>query len=240
MADAGKQAESEYPRHVGAAGRRWLETKPFVNDPRETARHLIDFGYILQLLDLHAGTRLCELGCGPGWIVLLAARQGVHAAGYDISPEMIEIARDRASAEGVEAHFEVADMEELDLGRSFDACLLYDALHHSSRPELVLRSAHRALRPAGRLLVVEPNWKHRFQGRRASSAFGTTELGRTPRRLTRLLRDAGFTNVQRFHNNRKRLFSNTPLEVVSHLAEPLVYRALSPFWTQIWLRAAAT
>jgi SAM-dependent methyltransferase len=130
-------------------------------------------------------------------------------------------------------------METLDLERSFDACLTYDALHHSPRPDLVLRAAWCALRPGGRLLVAEPNWKQRFEGRDASAAYGTTELGYTPRRLKRLLRDAGFTRIERFHNNRKRLFGNSPRDVLAHLSEPFVYRALAPFWTQIWLRATA-
>ena len=86
---------------------------------------------------------------------------------------------------------------------------------------------------------MEPNWKHRFQGRGASDEYGVTEMGYSPRRLKRLLRDAGFTDVTRFHNNRKRLFSNSPRDVAAHLAEPLVYRVLGPFWTQIWLRARA-
>ena len=239
MSDARKEAEREYPLRVGAEGRRWLETKPFVHDPRQTARHLIDFGYVLELLDLHAGAKLCELGCGPGWMTLLAARQGVDAAGYDISPDMVEIARGRAASEGLAARFEVGDMETIDLGRAFDACLLYDALHHSPRPDLVFRTAGCALRPGGRLLLAEPNWKQRFQGMRASSTYGTTELGYTPHRLKRLLREARFTDIRRFHNNRKRLYSNAPLDVVSHLAEPVVYRLLAPFWTQIWLRATA-
>jgi SAM-dependent methyltransferase len=240
VGDARKQAERDYPLHVGADGRRWLETKPFVHDPRHTARHLIDFGYVLQLLDLRAGVRLCEFGCGPGWMTLLGARQGVDAVGYDISPEMIEIARGRAAAEGVPARFEVGDMERLDLRASFDACLLYEALHHSSRPDLVFRAARRALRPGGRLLLAEPNWKQRFQGREASTAYGTTELGYTPHRLKRALREGGFVDVRRFHNNRKRLYSNRPLDILSHIAEPLVYRLLAPFWTQIWLLAVAS
>lgn len=235
-----KQAEIDYPQVVGEAGRAWLRTKPFGNEPRESARLLIDFGYILQLLDLRSGMSLCELGCGPGWMSRFAARHGVHAEGFDISPEMIEIARELAEQEGLGAAFEVADMEQLDLGRRFDTCLLYDALHHSPRPDLVFATAHRALRPGGRLLLAEPNWKQRFQGREASSEYGTTELGYTPRRLKRLLRDAGFTQVQRFHNTRKRLFSNTPRDVAAHLAEPFVFRALAPFWTQIWLRAVAS
>ena len=238
--DERKQAEIDYPQAVGEHGRDWIRGKPFGNDPRESARFLIDFGYILQLLDLHAGTSLVELGCGSGWMTRFAARHGVQAEGYDISPQMIEIAREQAQAENLDVRFETADMESLDLGRRFDACLLYDALHHSERADLVLASARRALKPGGRLLLAEPNWKQRFQGRSATDAYGVTELGYSPRKLKQLLRGAGFTDIRRFHNNRKRLFSNSPRETAAHLAEPLVYRLLAPFWTQIWLRARAS
>ena len=237
--DERKQAEIDYPQAVGEEGRDWIRSKPFGHNPRETARFLIDFGYVLQLLDLHAGSSLVELGCGSGWMTRFAARHGVRAEGYDISPEMIEIARAEAAAEGLDVTFEAGDYEQLDLGRRFDACLIYDALHHSERPELVLAAAHRALKPGGRLLLAEPNWKQRYQGRKATDAYGTTELGYSPRHLKRLLRQQGFTDIGRFHNTRKRLFSNAPKETAAHLAEPLVYRLLSPFWTQIWLLARA-
>ena len=238
--DSRKQAEIDYPSAVGETGREWIRSKPFGHHPRETARFLIDFGYVLQLLDLHAGSSLVELGCGSGWMTRFAARHGVHAEGYDISPEMIGIARAEAEREGLVVTFEAGDYEQLDLGRRFDACLLYDALHHSERPGLVLTAARRALRPDGRLLLVEPNWKQRYQGRGASTTYGTTELGYSPHRLKRLLREAGFTDIRRFHNNRKRLFSNGLADTAAHLAEPIVYRLLAPFWTQIWLRARAT
>ena len=237
--DERKQAEIDYPQAVGEEGRDWIRSKPFGHNPRETARFLIDFGYVLQLLDLHAGSSLVELGCGSGWMTRFAARHGVHAEGYDISPEMIEIARTEAAGEGLDVTFEAGDYEQLDLGRRFDACLIYDALHHSERPELVLAAAHGALKPGGRLLLAEPNWKQRYQGRKATDAYGTTELGYSPRHLKRLLRQQGFTDIRRFHNNRKRLFSNAPKETAAHLAEPLVYRLLAPFWTQIWLLARA-
>jgi len=238
--DPRKQAEIDYPTRVGDEGRDWIRSKPFGHNPRESARFLIDFGYVLQLLDLHAGTSLVELGCGSGWMTRLAARHGVQAEGYDISPEMIAIAREEAAREGLDVVFESGDYEQLDLGRRFDACLIYDALHHSERPELVLAAAHRAPKPGGRILVAEPNWKQRYQGRGASDTYGTTELGYSPRRLKRLLREAGFSEVKRFHNNRKRLFSNSPADTAAHLVEPLTYRLLAPFWTQIWLRARST
>jgi SAM-dependent methyltransferase len=80
---------------------------------------------------------------------------------------MIEIAQGEAAREGFGAAFETGDYETLDLGRRFDACLLYDALHHSEDPELVFPTARRALKAGGRLLLVEPNWLHRFRGRGA-------------------------------------------------------------------------
>lgn len=232
-----KRAEAEYPARAGARG--WLEVKPFRAEPRETARLLADFGQVAVLLDLRAGMRLAELGCGPGWMSLLAARQGVEAVGFDIAPAMIEIARGRARSDGLDVRFEVADMESLDLGGAFDACLLYDALHHSPRADLVLASARRALRPGGRLLLVEPNWAHRFAGRSAHEAYGVSEIGYTPSRLRRLLRAAGFREIRRFHPRGKQPVGNRPLEVAKHLAEPFVYRLLAPVWTQIWMRATA-
>ena len=63
-----KQAEIDYPMTIGEEGRTWLRNKPFWHEPRMTARLLIDFGYVLQILDLHPGMSLVELGCGSGWI----------------------------------------------------------------------------------------------------------------------------------------------------------------------------
>jgi len=64
-------------------------------------------------------------------------------------------------------------------------------------------------------------------------------MGYSPRGLKGLLRQQGFKEIRRFHNTRKRLFSNSPRDTAAHLAEPLVYRLLGPWWTQIWLRARA-
>jgi 2-polyprenyl-3-methyl-5-hydroxy-6-metoxy-1,4-benzoquinol methylase len=241
-----KQAEVDYPEKLDEDGRRWLETKPFLREPDSVARHLLDTAAVVSLLGLRSGTRLCHLGCGTGWLTLLAARCGARAEGYDISPGMVAVAQAKAAAEQLDVDFEVGDMEQLDLGRRFDACLVYEALHHSHHPGLVLETAHRALRPGGHLLLVEPNWAHRYFGREATRRFGTTENGYSTFALKRLARRAGFDDVRRFHSNRRILFAgrpllygNRPLEIAQHLVEPLVYRAFAPFWAQIWIRARA-
>jgi SAM-dependent methyltransferase len=127
-----------------------------------------------------------------------------------------------------------------DLYGSFDRILFYEALHHSPDAAASLRSARSLLRAGGELLLVEPNFKHRWEGRSATAQYGVTECGYSTRQLKRYLREAGFANIERFHNNRKRLFANDPKDIAGHLAEPLVYRLLAPFWTASWLRARAS
>jgi SAM-dependent methyltransferase len=233
-----KQAEIDYPSRLDSSGQAWLRTKPFGGPTREAARHLVDVGYLLELIGFRPGLRVCELGCGPGWLSLLLAEGGAEVTGLDISPEMIEVAQERAAGVESAPHFAVCDMEHLpeEYHGRFDVCLTYDSLHHSPRADLVVQSAFRALAGGGTFVLAEPNWKHRFQGRDASDAYGVTEMGYSSRRLKQYLRGAGFQGVERFHNNRKRLYSNRPGDVLAHLVEPLAYRLLAPFWTQVWLR----
>ena len=140
----------EYPERIGEAGREWLRAKPFANEPRETARHLIDAGYVIELLDLRPGMRFVELGCGPGWMTRFVARHGLEAHGYDISPGDGRDRREQARAEGVDARYETADLEKL--GRERAVRRVPDL--RRAPPQRAGRArdpcAHRALRPGGR------------------------------------------------------------------------------------------
>jgi 2-polyprenyl-3-methyl-5-hydroxy-6-metoxy-1,4-benzoquinol methylase len=241
----GKDAEVAYPSLLDESGQSWLRTKPFGGPTRETGRHLIDAGYIIQLLRVEPGSRLriCEVGCGSGWMSLMLGRAGAEVVGIDLAPDMIAIANERRDEERLpNVTFLVADMEDLppDLAGSFDRILFYEALHHSPDAAAALRSARGLVRAGGELLLVEPNFKHRWEGRAATAQYGVTECGYSTRQLKRYLREAGFVDIERFHNNRKRLFSNAPGDIAGHLAEPLTYRFLAPFWTASWLRARAS
>lgn len=50
---------------------------PTMNDQRQTA---------LELLDLKPGQTLYDLGCGDGRMLKAAAKQGLNAVGYELSP----------------------------------------------------------------------------------------------------------------------------------------------------------
>jgi SAM-dependent methyltransferase len=192
-----KQAEREYALKADQA---FLFTKPY-NDPRTLREYALVLEIFMQ--HLQRGSRILDLGCGPGWSSLMLARAGFDVVGADISERMIEVAQERAEREAVAAEFAVADMEELDLEqRDFDAVLLFDCLHHCPGYEKVLRRAHEHLRPGGLILLFETTLLHRYShhAREATRVYGVTELGFSRRQLRRGLRQVGFTQLKQFHD----------------------------------------
>ena len=192
-----KQAEIDYPLKVEPS---LLYEKPYYD-----ATALREFGVALSVLKkwLPSGCKLLDLGCGPGWSSLFLTRAGWKVLGLDISQRMIEIARERASQEKIAVRFEVADLEEFNLGEhDFDGALIFDALHHCPRYDEVLHRACKHLKPGGRLLVMEPSWLHMISphAREATRHYGVTELGFTRYQLRRTLQRAGFRRVRFYHD----------------------------------------
>jgi SAM-dependent methyltransferase len=103
-----------------------------------------------------AGKRVLEYGCGPGSHAFDLARRGAHVTGIDISPVAMEIARDRAAREGLEAEFLVMDAEHTTFpDGSFDLIVGSGILHHLDLSRTYAEIA-RLLAPGGRAVFVEP------------------------------------------------------------------------------------
>jgi SAM-dependent methyltransferase len=69
-----------------------------------------------------------DVGCGTGGHALELARRGYRVTGIDRSPSMLQIARDKATAAGVEGVFKAGDLPDLDLVERFDAAILMFAV----------------------------------------------------------------------------------------------------------------
>jgi SAM-dependent methyltransferase len=229
-----------YPERLGSV--EWLYSKPFGPEPRVTAGHLRDFGNILEVLALPPGARVLDLGVGSGWTSRWLARCGYRVVGLDIAPKMVEIATEQAAREGLTVQFHSADIEALDrmdpLGR-FDACLAYDMLHHVERLDLVLRGVASRLEPGGRFLAVEPNANHRHspESVEAMRRYGVREEGISPYRLRRLLRQAGFRDITRYHCA-DGLYGPGAADLTKHLLRPILHRLLKAHYaTRVWMLA---
>jgi SAM-dependent methyltransferase len=110
---------------------------------------------LAEAADLHAGWRVLDVACGNGNATLAASRAGTTAVGIDYVPELIESARDRALAEGLDAQFHVGDAEALPFGDGeFDAVLsvfgsMFTPDHHRTAAEML-----RVTRPGGRIALA--------------------------------------------------------------------------------------
>jgi SAM-dependent methyltransferase len=108
-----------------------------------------------------------ELAAGTGRITIpIAQRAGKEVIGIDLSPAMLELAREHAAEAGVELDLREGDMRDLDLVDATDLVICpYRALLHlptwSDRRRVFERVA-RALRPGGRFAWNAFVFDHRY------------------------------------------------------------------------------
>lgn len=111
-----------------------------------------------------------DVACGTGNTTLPFARRGYRCAGIDASPAMLNIARAKAEAHGLDIEFSRQDMRHLDpaelaTGPAFDLVIcLYDSLNYLVDPadlDLALPRFRRALKPNG-LFIFDVNSARRL------------------------------------------------------------------------------
>lgn len=152
-------------------------------------------------LGLKEGATILDVGTGVGWTTIFLAESGFEATGVDIAPASVMVSRRRAERYSAPARFEVADMDMLDLGTTYDAVLVYDALHHSLRQREVVTRLAAHVKPGGWVLFGEPSWLHAISphARRTAKEVGWVERGIVLRTLKRDCRNAGLTEFRRFY-----------------------------------------
>jgi SAM-dependent methyltransferase len=112
---------------------------------------------LCEAVDLRAGERVLDVACGNGNAALAAARRFCQVTGIDYVPALLERARRRADAEGLEVTFQEADAEDLPFADgSFDAVLSTCGAMFAPDQERTAGELLRVCRPGGRVGMV--NW----------------------------------------------------------------------------------
>jgi ubiquinone/menaquinone biosynthesis C-methylase UbiE len=113
------------------------------------------YSVVLNKLEDFRFNRILDVGCGTGNLLsYISSENEVDIAGVDISPNMLEIARNKLG--------EVADLREGDSenlpfeDESFNMVICNDSFHHYPKPEKVLTEIRRVLEPGGNILISDP------------------------------------------------------------------------------------
>ena len=116
---------------------------------------------VWRLLELEPGMMVLDLACGHGRIANRLADRGARMMGLDATPLFLERARADAERLGVEVEYVEGDMRELPWESRFDRIVnwftAFGYFDDDEEDRRVLRAAHRALRPGGRLLIENNN-----------------------------------------------------------------------------------
>src|SRR5579883_2871498 len=62
---------------------------------------------------VQAGQRVLDVGCGTGVVAVTAARAGAHATALDLTPALLEVARENSQIAGVSIDWREGDAESL-------------------------------------------------------------------------------------------------------------------------------
>ena len=109
---------------------------------------------ILDLGGVAPGRAVLDVACGTGVLIGDYLHRGAaHVTAVDISPRMIEIAREKY-VDDDRVTVLCADAQILDLAERFDCILIYNAFPHFSQPGKLFENMSRHLKPGGRLTVA--------------------------------------------------------------------------------------
>lgn len=141
----------EIAHFMSYEGAGWLER------PERESEERSDI--VVQNLPLAPDSVVADIGAGSGYYSRRIAQRlpAGKVIAVDLQPEMLALLRDSAAAENI-ANIETVLATEQSLNlppASIDLALLVDVYHELAQPLEVMREVRAALRPGGKLVLIE-------------------------------------------------------------------------------------
>jgi SAM-dependent methyltransferase len=164
--EKGTSMERKDPLEVFKAAQKvgWAYFAPLAEHTTSAAARLVKHARV------RAGQKVLDVGCGTGVVAVTAARAGARVTGLDLTPALLERARENSQIAEVRIDWQEGDAEKLPFDDSaFDVVLSQFGHMFAPRPEVVTAEMLRVLKPGGTIAFA--TWPPElFIGR----AFGIT------------------------------------------------------------------
>ena len=128
----------------------WASFGPTAMFTTPVAGHVVRFASIVE------GETVLDVGTGTGVLAITAARMGAKVTGLDLTPELIEQARENAAiARLPEIVWDQGDVEALPYAdASFNVVVSQFGHMFAPRPEIAVAEMRRVLKPGGRIVFA--------------------------------------------------------------------------------------
>jgi ubiquinone/menaquinone biosynthesis C-methylase UbiE len=105
---------------------------------------------LVKFAGVRASQDVLDVACGTGVVAVTAARIGAKVSAIDLTPELLERARENSQTAGVDVDWREGDAEKLPFGdAAFDVVLSQFGHMFAPRPELAVGEMLRVLKPGG-------------------------------------------------------------------------------------------
>jgi len=201
----------EEAAHFGALAGDWWHP-----DGASAMLHKLNpvrLAYVRDMIDQHwqideqgfrplAGKTALDVGCGAGLLAEPLARLGAKVMAIDAAPEVIAVARDHATGQGLGIEYRHAAVEDLD-GR-FDLVTCMEVIEHVADPQAFLDCLAARLAPGGLMILSTPNRTARSRLLMITVAEGLGQIPKgtheherfiTPDEMKAMMAAAGLTVV---------------------------------------------
>jgi ubiquinone/menaquinone biosynthesis C-methylase UbiE len=152
-------------------------------------------GLAETLLQLMPPMVIGDLGAGEGTFSQLLAQRAERVIAVDNSANMVEFGAKLAKENGLaNLEYRLGDLESPPIDdASLDLAFFSQSLHHALHPQKAVCAAHRLLKPAGRIVILDLK-RHSFE--QAREMYADTWLGFSEVELRSFLEEAGFEKVE--------------------------------------------
>jgi ubiquinone/menaquinone biosynthesis C-methylase UbiE len=134
-------------------GQRMMWT---AGDYPELAQTIASAGELVaERAQAKAGDTLLDVATGSGNVAIPAALAGAQVTGLDLTPKLLEVARDRAAEAGLQIEFVEGDAEVLPFDdRSFDRVTSCFGVMFAPRHGVAAEELVRVAKPGGRIVIA--------------------------------------------------------------------------------------